>query len=312
MSAQRLQPDPSFDYAGLGQRLGVATRVNEPMSAHTTMKVGGPAAWYYEPTTMSQTAELYAALHEGPLPIRVLGWGSNLVVADDGVRAAVIATARLHATPLRDGATTLRVLAGVPLPGLTRWCAKHGLSGLEFAEGIPAFVGGAVRMNAGANGHSLSELLETVTCAAPSGLVQQRQVQTNDFGYRHSFVAEQQLLVLAAQIRLHEDDPRAIKQRLVELRDRRRATQPLQDRSAGCAFTNWPDLPAGALIERLGLKGLRVGGAEVSTVHGNFVVNRGGATASDVFALIERVRAAMAEATGRQPRIEVEIWRDEP
>lgn len=301
----------AFDYEALAADLGVPARAEAPLAEYTTLKVGGPAAWLFEPGTSSVAAGLFAALCEGPLPVRVLGGGSNLIVADEGVRAVVVHTGRMHAEPQRLDETSVLVPAGLPVPGLARWAQREGLAGLEFAEGIPAQVGGAVRMNAGANGGWFGEVCSSVAVVGPSGVVEHRAVSAADFAYRDSFVAREQLFVLEAVLRLAADDPAAIKERLVRYRDRRRASQPLQDRSAGCAFANWPDLSAGRLIEQLGLKGTTIGGAEISPVHGNFIVNRGRATARDVLALIESVRNTIQRETGRVARIEVEIWRDE-
>ncbi len=301
----------AFDYAALAADLDVPARAEVPLSEYTTLKVGGPAAWLFEPRTSSEAARLFAALCEGPLPVRVLGGGSNLIVADEGVRAAVVHTGRMHAEPQRLDETRVLVPAGLPVPGLARWAQREGLAGVEFAEGIPAQVGGAVRMNAGANGGWFGEVCSHVAVVGPSGVVEHRSVSAADFAYRDSFVAREHLFVLAAVLRLAADDPAAIKQRLVRYRDRRRASQPLQDRSAGCAFANWPDLSAGKLIEQLGLKGTTIGGAEVSPVHGNFIVNRDRASARDVLALIESVKDTIQRDTGRIARIEVEIWRDE-
>jgi UDP-N-acetylmuramate dehydrogenase len=301
-----------FDYAALAADLRIPCRSEVRLADYTTMKVGGPAAWWFEPETARAAAQLYSELFAGPLPVRVLGAGSNLVVSDEGVRAAVIHTGRMHAEPTRVSETEVLVLAGVPVPGLARWAARAGLSGLEFAEGIPAQLGGAIRMNAGANGAWFGEIARSVMVAGPAGLVHQHSVHPDDFGYRDSFVARQQLIALAATLELRRDEPEAIRRRLTEYKTRRRASQPLQDRSAGCAFTNWPDLPVGRLVEQLGLKGLSVGDAEVSPLHGNFIVNRGQARAADVLALIDRVRNELTRATGREPRIEIEIWRDQP
>jgi UDP-N-acetylmuramate dehydrogenase len=303
-------PRFEFDYAELAADCGVPARAEVPLAGYTTLRVGGPAAWLFEPSTVSEAGRLFAALHEGPLPVRVLGAGSNLIVADAGVRAAVIHTGRLHAEPRRELGQRVRVPAGVPIPGLARWAQRAGLAGLEFAEGIPGQLGGAVRMNAGASGQWIGSLLRRVTVAGPSGLVQERMPTEQDFGYRDSFVARERLIVLDAVLELSPDDPEAIKQRLLASRERRRATQPVQERSAGCAFTNWPDLPAGRLIDQLGLKGHSIGGAEVSRLHGNFLINRGDATASDVLALLEHVAETIVRETGRTPRVEIEIWSD--
>lgn len=298
-------------YRDLARRLGVPVRADEPLARYTTMRVGGPASWLFLPRSAEQAARLHAALLDGPLPVRILGGGSNVIVADEGVRAAVIATHALAAAPQRLDEGRLRVPAGQAIPGLVRWTARAGLAGLEFAEGIPARLGGAIRMNAGTREGAFSDVVEAVLVAGEGGRIEERRPRAGAFGYRDSFVARERLFVLGAVLRLSPDDPERVRARVRALRERRRATQPLWQRSAGCVFTNWPEQPVGALVERLGLKGTAIGGAEVSTVHGNFIVNRGEASARDVLALIELVRERLAAATGTAPRLEVEIWRDE-
>ncbi|RMG46850.1 MAG: UDP-N-acetylmuramate dehydrogenase [Acidobacteria bacterium] len=301
-------PDP---YLAIARELGVVALPEEPLARYTTMRVGGPAAVLFLPRTIDQAARLHAAIAGGPLPVRFLGGGSNVIVADEGIRAAVIATHGIDGEPEREGDDRIFVPAGRPVPGLVRWAAREGLAGLEFAEGIPARVGGAIRMNAGAHGRCFADAVAEVLVAGRDGRPERRRPGSGDFGYRDSFVAREGLLVLGAVFRLTPEDPERIQERVRAFRERRRATQPLWERSAGCVFANWPGRPAGALIERLGLKGTAVGGAEVSPVHGNFIVNRGNATARDVLALIELVRERLAAATGLEPRLEVEIWRDE-
>ncbi len=297
-------------YREIAADLGVAAREHEPLAPYTWLKVGGPAEVVYFPDSAAQAARLFAALRGGPLPVRVLGAGSNLVVADEGLRAAVVATSRLHDEPRYLGEGRILASAGMPVPGLARWAARLDLAGLEFAEGIPALLGGALRMNAGAHGSSFSAVAERILIAAPDGALVERPVQDGDFAYRESFIHREQLIALGALLRLHGDDPDAIRGRMHEYRRRRRETQPVQERSAGCVFANFPGQPIGRVVEQLGLKGTAIGGAEVSSVHGNFIVNKGGARAADVLALIELVRGRIAEAVGQEPRLEVEIWRD--
>ncbi|MBP7146012.1 MAG: UDP-N-acetylmuramate dehydrogenase [Acidobacteria bacterium] len=296
-------------YAALAAELGVEARPAEPLSRHTTMRVGGPADWLFLPRELTHAARLWAELRRGPLPVRVLGAGSNVVVCDEGVRAAVIATEGLAQGARLAGAGVIEAPAGTPIPGLVRWAAERGLAGLEFAEGIPAQLGGAIRMNAGANRSWFGAVVESAWVAGEDGSVVERAVESGDFGYRDSFAARAGLLVLGARLRLQPDEPDAIRGRIASFRERRRATQPVQARSAGCVFANYPEQSVGALVERLGLKGTRVGDAEVSTLHGNFVVNRGSARAADVLELIEMLQQRLTAETGQPPRLEVEIWR---
>jgi UDP-N-acetylmuramate dehydrogenase len=299
-----------FDYPAAGERAGVRCAASVPMAKLTTIGVGGPASWVYYPGTMAAAAKIYSELLEGPLPVRLLGAGSNVIVVDEGVRAAVICTRELREEPQRLPGNRVRVGAGHPLPGLARWAASEGLSGLEFAEGIPGQVGGGLRMNAGAHGRWMSDVAEEVLVGEPSGEVGVREVAAADFGYRQSFLSREGLFAVGAVLRLVPDEPERITRRMRTFRDRRRASQPIRERSAGCVFANPSEEPAGALIDRLGLKEASIGGASVSGKHGNFIVNRADATASDVLALLERVRERLRAELGEPPRLEVEIWRD--
>jgi UDP-N-acetylmuramate dehydrogenase len=312
MIAARHQRTPPWRYEELAADLGVELRRDEPLAGFTTMRVGGPAPFVFLPRTPETAARLHAELLGGPLPVRILGAGSNLIVVDEGVRAAVIVTRAMQAEPELVDATLVRVRAGQPVPGLVRWTAERGLAGLEFAEGIPAQVGGALRMNAGANQRWFSDVAERVEVAGRDGGIETREPARGDFGYRTSFIARERLFAVGAELRLVPEKEDAIRARIRAYRDRRRATQPLRERSAGCVFANYEERKVGALVEELGLKGTSVGGAAVSELHGNFIVNRGEARAADVLALVERVAAALHDATGEQPRIEVEIWRDAP
>jgi UDP-N-acetylmuramate dehydrogenase len=299
-----------FDYRAVGEEIGVRCEAEAPLARYTTLGVGGPAAWLYFPQTMEAAARIYDALLAGPLPVRVLGGGSNVIVVDDGLRAAVISTRELRAGPFPLDAQRVKVASGQPLPGLARWCAQRGLSGLEFAEGIPGQVGGALRMNAGAHGGWMADVVEQVLHAAPGGEIAVRDVDANSFGYRQSFLSQEGLFAVGAVLRLSTDDPERIKARMKQFKDRRKASQPVAERSAGCVFANPSEEPAGALIDRLGLKGVVVGGAMVSGKHGNFIVNRANARAADVLELLEQLREALRRELGAEPRLEVEIWRD--
>ncbi len=169
-------------YAEIAAELGIELRREEPLSQHTTMKVGGPAEWFFLPETPHEAARLHAELTRGPLPLRIIGAGSNVVVVDEGVRAAVISTRALSPEPEIVEGTRVRVAAGQPVPGLVRWAAARGLAGLEFAEGIPAQVGGGIRMNAGANQSWFSEISRTVLLADREGGIEAYEPCDADFG----------------------------------------------------------------------------------------------------------------------------------
>ncbi len=302
--------DPRVDgfYRRVAADLGVPATAGEPLARWTTIGVGGPARWAFFPPDVDRLLATWRALGPGPLPVRVLAGGSNVIVADEGLDAAVIVLGRAAGQVRREG-DGLVADATVPFPALVRRAAAEGLAGLAFAEGIPGRFGGAVRMNAGTGAGELKDVLEEIEVADRSGDVRRLRPGPGDFGYRESFVAREGLLVLRARLRLRPGDPAAIRAEMERRRARRRATQP-RGRSAGCIFRNLPGQPVGALVDRLGLKGTRIGDAVVSPEHGNFIVNLGRARAADVLALVDLVRERIARETGVEPRLEVEVWRN--
>lgn len=288
--------------------IGVECRVNEPLGPHTTMGVGGPAPFLLLPRDAAALAAIVRELAAAGTAYRILGAGSNVIVADEGVTTPVISCARLGTTIAREG-DRVRAGAGVLLPRLVREMATLGLSGMEFAEGIPGSVGGSVRMNAGAGGRWIGDLVREVVAVTPAGDLQRRLPGPGDFGYRRSFVAAEGLIAVEAVFEGRPEDPEAIHERMRDSRTYRLATQPLSERSSGCVFKNPESGSAGEILERLGLKGLSVGGAVLSDVHANFIVNRGG-TAADVLALAELVKRLALERAGVALTFEVEVWRD--
>jgi UDP-N-acetylmuramate dehydrogenase len=288
--------------------LGVAYRADEPLGPHTTMGVGGPTPCFLKPATPSALAGLVREMSGAAVPFRILGAGSNLIIDDAGVKTPVISTASLSAPPERRG-DAVRSPAGVLLPKLVRGLASQGLGGFEFLEGIPGSLGGSIRMNAGAGGRWIGDVVEEVEAVAADGSCRTIRPVKEDFGYRHSFVAEQNLIVTAATLRGVEDDPAAIQERIRDSRAYRVATQPLTERSSGCIFKNPEGESAGALLERLSIKNLSIGGAFVSERHANFIVNRG-ARCDDILKLVDAIRQRVRQQSGVELELEVMIWRD--
>ncbi|MEG0986796.1 MAG: UDP-N-acetylmuramate dehydrogenase [Clostridia bacterium] len=269
----------------------------EPMSRHTTMRVGGPAQLLIMPRSAQQVCLALQAAGKLGIPAIVIGNGSNLIVRDGGVRGAVIALGEsFSAIEAQDG-HVLRAQAGARLAQIAAVALKKGLAGLEFASGIPGTVGGGVAMNAGAYGGEIKDVLARVTVLESGKLCAYDNAQM-DFGYRTSRVLRAGGVILDAEFRLHPDNAEAIGERMNQMNARRRDKQPLNFPSAGSTFKRPEGYFAGALIEEAGLKGLRVGGAQVSEKHAGFVVNTGGATAGEVLALIERVQAEVKRASG--------------
>ena len=281
---------------------GEAVSFDEPMARHTLYKIGGPADVFVHATRLGllRSAVRFAAEHA--LALHVIGHGSNLLVPDDGVRGLVV---RAALTTARVEGTALTAGAGVALPQAAALAAKHALSGLEFAVGIPGTVGGALVMNAGCHGREIGELVERVDVVARDGEVRTLVRDECRFAYRTSALREQGVAVAGATLRLAPDDGAAIEQRMGEHRAWRADTQPHGRPNAGCVFKNPPGDAAGRLIDKAGCKGLGVGGAEVSTVHANFIINRDGATYADVTRLIETVRERVAAQFGI--RLELEL-----
>ena len=278
-----------------GELAGSARR-SEPMARHTTFHIGGPAALFVECATVADLALATEILGDEEVDWRVLGKGSNVLVSDDGYNGAVIVLGRDFKRHALDG-EHLRTGAGVILAAIVRDAFSEGRTGLEFAVGIPGTVGGALAMNAGTRDEWIGSVVESVTLfVAGKGLVGLRGPEIA-WGYRKSVLPEKSVIVEAV-LRVVEGDGDHIRRTMEASLRRRKRTQPLSSPSAGSVFVNPEGDSAGRLIEAAGLKGAHVGGAAISDVHANFIVNVGGATAADVLGLVRLVRATVKEAYG--------------
>ena len=267
----------------------------------TTWRVGGPAEWFAEPADGAQLVALARWARERQLPLRVIGAGSNLLIADQGRAGLTVCIRRLQGSRVDGESGVVEAEAGEPIPTLARKVARAGLHGLEWAVGIPGTVGGAAVMNAGAQGGCTAEWLDSVLVLDPSGSGESLRLRATDldFDYRHSRLQQEPLLVLSARFQLEPGhDPAAVSARTSANLHSRTSTQPYQQPSCGSVFRNPEPEKAGRLVESLGLKGTRIGGAEVSPLHANFIVNTGGATAADIDALIKLVQQRVWESTG--------------
>ncbi|SBO44092.1 UDP-N-acetylmuramate dehydrogenase [Cyanobium sp. NIES-981] len=259
----------------------------------TTWKVGGPAEWFGEPAADEELVAMAAWAWQEGLALRCIGAGSNLLIADTGLDGLTLCNRRLQGSSLDAGSGWVEAAAGEPIPTLARKAARAGLSGLEWAVGIPGTVGGAAVMNAGAQGGCTADWLHSVRVLDPARPEQPFDLAAAelDFAYRHSRLQQEPLIVLAARFRLEPGhDPASVSQRTSTNLHSRTSTQPYQQPSCGSVFRNPEPQKAGRLIEELGLKGLRIGAAEVSTIHANFIVNTGEACAADIDALIREVQ----------------------
>ena len=284
---------------------------DEPMAKHTSFRVGGPARRIAFPQTREQMVLLMGAAEKCDARPLVIGNGTNLLVTDEGLDRLVVDTsAALKGIGMDAETGVITANAGVTLASLAEFACREGLTGLEFAHGIPGTVGGAVCMNAGAYGGEMKQVIESVSVLFSDG-VRTVSCEEMHFGYRHSLLTEQpDAVVLSASFRLQAGDKDAVRERMRELMGRRKASQPLEYPSAGSTFKRPEGHFAGALIEQCGLKGLTVGGAQVSEKHAGFVINRGGATYGDVLGVIEAVQERVLAETGVRLEPEVKIIRD--
>jgi len=299
--------------AALVDRLGPdsATCVETyvPMADHTTFRVGGPADVFVSPGSAEGIAVVLRFCRERGIPLTLLGNGSNVVVSDLGIRGVVVAVgeafARIETGPSPDGRQEVHAEAGAKLSAVASYAAHAGLSGLEALSGIPGSIGGAVHMNAGAYDHCMQDVVVRTEYLDSAGDLHAVEGEAHGFGYRRSLFMERGLVVTRTSVRLAPADPKDVLAAVEEYGRRRRASQPLELPSAGSVFRRPPGHFVGRLVEDCGMKGERIGGAQVSPKHAGFIVNTGGATAQDVRRLMERVRDTVEERTG--VRLEPEI-----
>lgn len=276
----------------------------EPMSRHTTFRVGGPVPLMAMPRTAQQAAAaVRAAAQEGVRPF-FLGNGSNLLVADQGADVFVVKTVNALNQITVEG-ESIQAESGVLLSRLAVTAREHALTGLEFAHGIPGSLGGAVTMNAGAYDGEMSQVVTAVTLLDANG--GETTTKQFDFSYRHSAFSGGDRMILRVWLSLQRGDPARIQARMEDLMERRRSKQPLEWPSAGSTFKRPEGYFAAALIDQCGLKGLSVGGAQVSEKHAGFVVNKGGATCADILALMEQVRQRVLDRFGVTLEPEVKL-----
>ncbi len=280
-------------------------REDEPLRRHVTFRIGGPAEVLLTPRSAGELRDVATYCLRQRIPFTVLGAGSNVLIADRGIRGVVLKIGKGVDGVHFDAATAI-AQAGAGLPHLAREAARRGLAGLEFAAGIPASVGGAVVMNAGAHGHAMQEVVHAVRVATPDG---ERVYHGDELGYayRTSVLQHKPVVVLDATLHLVPEDPVTVRRRTEEWLRRRGETQPVGVPSSGCVFRNPAGDHAGRLIDLAGGKPLRVGGAQVSALHANYLVNTGDATAGDVLGLIDKVSALVMEKFGIQLEPEIKL-----
>ena len=294
-------------FAGCTQR---PLLLAEPMTKHTSFHIGGPAELMAQPQSEAELQSLLLKAAEAAVPVTLVGNGSNLLVRDKGIRGLVIKLGSM----LRDIKVSGNVLtfgSGVSLAQASKKAAELGLSGMEFAVGIPGSIGGAVYMNAGAYDGEMAKVVKSVRVMDAAGKVSELSAGELDFGYRHSALQGSGKIVTSVTVELAAGDKQAIAEKMADFSNRRITKQPLELPSAGSMFKRPPGYFAGTLIDQTGLKGYTVGGAQVSTKHAGFVVNIGGATAADVLQLISDVQAKVFAAHGVHLEPEVLVLGEE-
>lgn len=280
----------------------------EPMSRHTSFRIGGPAARMAFPANGEQVVLLQGLAESCGIHPLVIGNGTNLLVTDEGLDRLVIDTSELNAIRMEEDGVTISADAGVSLARLADFACKQGLTGLEFAHGIPGTLGGAVCMNAGAYGGEMKHVIETVVLLDPNEGIRVLSGEEMKFGYRRSLLNDlPDAIVLGASVKLTPGDPETIRESMRELMTKRKTSQPLEWPSAGSTFKRPEGYFAAALIDQCGLKGLTVGGAQVSEKHAGFVINHGGATFADVMELMRQIQQRVWEEKGVRLEPEVKI-----
>ena len=288
-----------------------AVRLQEPMSAHTTFRIGGPADYFVEPGSESVLKELLLLCRETETPFFILGNGSNLLVSDEGYRGVMISLRGFDEISFREGESTeagktiMTAGCGVLLSKAAMQAAERGLTGFEFAGGIPGTLGGAVTMNAGAYGGEIRDVILSARVMTKAGDVRELSAEELDLSYRHSIIQEKDLIVLSADFAFAHGDEEQIKEQMRQLNTQRRENQPLEYGSAGSTFKRPEGYFAGKLIQDAGLKGYRSGDVMVSEKHSGFVVNVGKGTCGDAMRVIEHVQRTVYEQFGVELELEV-------
>ncbi len=279
---------------------------NYPLANHTWYGLGGPADYFIRPQNIKQLKELVRRCNENGIRIYVIGFGSNLLIGDDGVRAAVITLQADEFKRTQIEGETVTAWAGADLSKLVLNCVQKGLSGIEALTGIPGSIGGAVKMNAGGSFGDIGSSVETITLMDNQGNVFEKSKPELRFDYRQTNITAK--FILNARLNLTEGDPEQIMRTVKEIWIYKKNSQPLNTKNSGCIFKNPRGVSAGALIDRAGLKGLKIGGAAVSEKHANFIIAEKGCKSRDVMRLIDAIKERVKEHFDTELELEIEIW----
>ena len=278
---------------------------NEPMSKHTSFKIGGPAEIFVKINNVEELKLIIKISKQAEVPIKVVGNGSNLLVSDDGLRGIVL---KIEFDKIEiEESGKLKVGSGVKLAFLAQKCLKEKLEGFEFASGIPGTIGGAIRMNAGAHGSEMKDIVKKITCMTRDGKIQVISNEEAKFEYRNSIFSQNDYIILEAEIQLRKGNPEEIRSKMDEYATYRKEKQPIEYPSAGSTFKRGNDFITAKLIDECGLKGYQIGGAQVSEKHAGFIINKGNATAEDVKQLMKYVEEQVYNKFGKKIEAEIEI-----
>ena len=289
-------------FSGLEQ----IVEANYPLAKRTWYGLGGPADYFLRPKTVEQLKDVVQRCNENEIRIYVMGFGSNLLISDDGLRAAVIKLEADQFTQIQFDGEQLTAWAGVELSKLVLTCVQRGLSGIEMLTGIPGSLGGAVKMNAGGSFGDIGAAVETVTLMDSAGSVFEKSKPELVFDYRRTNITAK--FILNARLKFNAADPEQIMRTVKETWIYKKNNQPLNTKNSGCIFKNPRGVSAGALIDRAGLKGLQIGGAIVSEKHANFIIAEKGCRSRDVMRLIDAIKQRVKEQFGIELELEIEIW----
>lgn len=278
---------------------------NEPMSKHTSFKIGGPAEIFVKINNVEELKLIIKISKQAEVPITVVGNGSNLLVSDDGIRGIVL---KIEFDKIEiEESGKLKVGSGVKLAFLAQKCLKEKLEGVEFASGIPGTIGGAIRMNAGAHGSEMKDIVKKITCMTRDGKIQVISNEEAKFEYRNSIFSQNDYIILEAEIQLKKGNPEEIRSKMDEYATYRKEKQPIEYPSAGSTFKRGNDFITAKLIDECGLKGYQIGGAQVSEKHAGFIINKENATAEDVKQLMKYVEEQVYNKFGKKIEPEIEI-----
>jgi len=289
-------------FSGLEQ----IVKTDYQLARRTWYGLGGPADYFIRPKTIEQLREVVDRCNENGIRMYVMGFGSNLLIGDDGLKAAVIKLEAEQFAEIKYEDQEVTAWAGAELSKLVLTCVEKGLSGIEALTGIPGSVGGAVKMNAGGNFGDFGSAVETVTLMDSAGVVFEKSKPELEFDYRKTNITAK--FVLSARLKLNSADPEQIMRTVKEIWIYKKNNQPLNTKNSGCIFKNPPGASAGALIDRAGLKGLKIGGAVVSEKHANFIIAEKGCRSRDVMRLIEAIKQRVKEQFDIELELEIEIW----